>query len=111
MINEIIISHRIPIETIISGEVNHIIRIGAKNKWTAGSIFDLKCSHRDNESTKVIIEESTEQVAKDISEEVLTKCYYRNREKFRQNWEKWYQRWESSAWVIKFGLLPHELDN
>jgi len=55
--------------------------------------------------------DSKEQVAKSISEEVLVKSYYKNKEKFRQNWEKWYQRWESSAWVIKFGLLPSNLDN
>ena len=76
-----------------------------------GAIFDLKCSHQDKESIKVIIVESTEQVAKDISEEVLNKCYYKTKEKFRQQWEKWYQRWESSAWVVKFGLLPSNLDN
>lgn len=105
-INEIIISHRIPKEAILNGEVNTIIRIAAKNKWSQGSIFDLKCSHQDKESIKVIIVESTEQIAENISEEVLTKCYYRNREKFREKWEKWYQKWESNAWVVKFGLLP-----
>jgi hypothetical protein len=94
MLKEIVISHRIPIETILKGEVNHIIRISEKNKWRTGAIFDLKCSHRDKESIKVVIEESTEQGAKDISEEVLNKCYYKNREKFREKWEKWYQKWE-----------------
>ena len=73
MLKEIIISHRIPIETILKGEVNHIIRISEKNKWKPGSIFYLKCSHKDPESIKVIIEESTEQVAKYISVEVLIK--------------------------------------
>jgi hypothetical protein len=111
MLKEIVISNRIPIETILNGDVNHIIRISEKNKWSQGAIFDLKCSHKDKESIKVIIVESTEQVAEDISEEVLTKCYYRNREKFQEKWEKWYQRWESSAWVVKFGLLPSNLDN
>src|SRR5659263_33019 len=106
MLKEIVISNRIPIETILTGDVNTIIRISEKNKWRQGSIFDLKCSHQDKESIKVIIVESTEQIAENISEEVLTKCYYKNREKFLQNWEKWYQRWESSAWVVKFGLLP-----
>lgn len=107
MINEIVISHRIPIEKIISGEVNYIIRIAEKNKWRPGSIFYLKCSHQDKESMKVIIEDSKEQVAKDISEEVLTKCYYKNLEKFRQQWEKWYQRLESSAWVISAGAYDN----
>ena len=88
MINEIVISHRIPIEKIISGEVNHIIRIAAKNKWSPGSIFDLKCSHKDSESMKVIIEDSKEQVAKDISEEVLTKCYYTGCPKTQSNCPK-----------------------
>jgi hypothetical protein len=106
MLKEIVISNRIPIETILTGDVNTIIRISEKNKWRQGSIFDLKCSHQDKESIKVIIVESTEQIAENISEEVLTKCYYKNREKFLQNWEKWYQRWESSAWVVKFGVLP-----
>jgi len=106
MLKEIVISHRIPIETILKGEVNHIIRISEKNKWKPGSIFYLKCSHKDPESIKVIIEESTEQVGKYIPDEVLLKCYYRNKEKFRQQWEKWYQKWDASAWVIKFGLLP-----
>lgn len=109
VLKEIVISNRIPRNAVLNGDVNTIIRISQKNKWSPGSIFDLKCSHKDKESIKVIIEESTEQVAKDISEEVLTKCYYRNREKFRQQWEKWYQRWESSAWVVKFGLLPSTL--
>lgn len=112
MLKEIVISHRIPIETILKGEVNHIIRISEKNKWKPGSIFYLKCSHRDKESIRVIIVESTEQVAKDISEEVLTKCFYRNREKFREKWEIWNQNWEmGSAWVIKFDLLPSTLWN
>jgi hypothetical protein len=104
MLKEIVISHRIPIETILKGEVNHIIRISEKNKWKPGSIFYLKCSHKDPESIKVIIEDSKEQVAKDISEEVLTKCYYRNREKFREKREKWYQRWDARAWVVKFSV-------
>ena len=104
MLKEIVISNRIPIDAVLNGDVNTIIRISEKNKWKTGAIFDLKCSHRDKESIKVIIEESTEQIAKDISEEVLTKCYYKNREKFLQNWEKWYQKWESSAWVIKFSI-------
>ena len=111
MINEIVISNRIPINAVLNGEVNTIIRISDKKKWRTGAIFRLKCSHRDKESIKVIIVESTEQVAKDISEEVLVKSYYKNKEKFRHNWEKWYQRWESSAWVIKFGLLLPNLDN
>ncbi len=106
MLKEIVISNRIPIDAVLNGDVNTIIRISEKNKWRQGSIFDLKCSHKDSESIKVIIEETTEQVAKDISEEVLNKCYYRNREKFREKWEIWNQKWESSGWVIKFGLLP-----
>ena len=106
LINEIVISNRIPRNAVLNGDVNTIIRIASKNKWSPGSIFDLKCSHKDSKSMKVIIEDSKEQVAKDISEEVLTKCYYRNREKFRQQWEKWYQRWDSNAWVVKFGVLP-----
>jgi hypothetical protein len=106
MLKEIVISNRIPIDAVLNGDVNTIIRISEKNKWKAGDIFDLKCSHREKESIKVIIVESTEQIAENISEEVLIKCYYKNREKFLQNWEKWYQRWESSAWVVKFGLLP-----
>lgn len=110
MLKEIVISNRIPIETILNGDVNHIIRISEKNKWRQGSIFDLKC-HKDKESTKVIIIESTEQVAKDISEEVLTKCYYRNREKFQEKWEKWYQRWDASAWVVKFSVTNPTLSN
>ena len=110
MLKEIVISNRIPINAVLNGDVNTIIRISEKNKWKPGAIFDLKCSHRDKESIKVIIEESTEQIAKDISEEVLTKCYFRNQEKFREKWEIWNQKWEmGSAWVIKFGLLPSTL--
>jgi len=111
MLKEIVISNRIPINAVLNGDVNTIIRISEKNKWRQGSIFDLKCSHIDKESIKVIIVEATEQVAKDISEDVLTKCYYRNPEKFRQQWEKWYQKWDASSWVVKFGLLPSNLDN
>ena len=104
IINEIIISKRIPIEAILSGEVNQIIRIAWKNKWSTGAIFGLKCSFKDKDSIKVIIVESKEQVAKNISDEVLDKCYYKNREKFREEWQKWYQEWDSTAWVIKFKL-------
>jgi len=106
MLKEIVISNRIPIDAVLNGDVNTIIRISEKNKWRQDSIFDLKCSHRDKESIKVVIVDSKELLAKDISEEVLSKCYYRNREKFREKWEKWYQRWDASAWVVKFGLLP-----
>jgi hypothetical protein len=70
-INEIIVTNRIPHEAILNGEVNTIIRIAEKNKWSPGSIFELKFSYKDKESIKVVIEESKEQVAKFISEEVL----------------------------------------
>src|SRR5659263_631680 len=106
MLKEIVISNRIPIETILNGDVNHIIRISEKNKWSQGAIFDLKCSHKDKESIKVIIVESTEQVAEDISEDVLGKCYYGNGEKFRGKGENGYKKGESSAWVVNFGLFP-----
>jgi hypothetical protein len=100
MLKEIVISNRIPIDAVLNGDVNTIIRISEKNKWRQGSIFDLKCSHIDKESIKVIIVDSKELLAKDISEEVLSKCYYRNREKFREKWEKWYQRWESMSIAV-----------
>ena len=105
MINEIIISNRIPKEAILSGEVNTIIRIADKNKWKTGSIFGLKFSYKDKESITVIIEDSKEQVAKDISDEVLITSGYKNRNKFREQWEeKWNQKWNSKAWVIKFSF-------
>lgn len=105
-INEIIVSKRIPREAILKGDVNHIIRIANKNKWSKNSVFELKESRLDKKPIKVIILDSSEQVAKRIPEEILTKCYYRNQDDFKNKWvEKWHQKWDGEAWVVKFGLL------
>jgi len=107
-INEIIVTNRIPKEAILNGEVDTVIRIAKKNRWSQGSIFELKFSYKDKESIRVLIEDSKEQVAKNISDEVLNKCFFSNREKFRYYWEeKWYQKWDARAWVVKFGLLSY----
>jgi len=111
-INEIIVTHRIPHEAILNGEVNTIIRIAKKNKWSPGSIFELKFSYKDKESIKVVIEDSKEQEAKYISEEVLNQCFFKNRGKFRYYWEeKWYQKWDARAWVVKFKVTHPALYN
>jgi len=111
-INEIIVTNRIPKEAILCGEVNTILRIAKKNKWSPGSIFELKFSYKDKESIKVVIEESKEQVAKYISEEVLYQCFFKTRGKFREYWEeKWYQRWDARAWVVKFKVTYPVLYN
>lgn len=106
MLNEIVLSHRIPKEAILRGDVNHLIRIADKNKWSEGSPFYLKETHWDEKPIKIIIVESSEQVAKRISEDILVKAYYRNRDDFKFKWEeKWYQKWDAKAWVIEFRLF------
>jgi len=110
MLNEIIISHRIPKEAILSCDVNHLIRIADKKKWSEGLLFYLKDSHWDESPIKVVIVSAKKQIAKDIPEEVLRKCYYRNQKEFKTLWEeKWYQKWDANAWVIKFKLNEHPL--
>jgi len=104
IINEIIISNRIPRTAVLTGEVNTIIRIADKNKWRPGSIFGVKFSNKDKESIPVLIEESKEVVARDISAEVLLTSGYKNQNKFREQWENWNQKWNSKAWVIKFSV-------
>jgi len=108
--NEIILSKRIPKEAILSGEVNHLIRLAEKNKWSKGSVFELKYSYMDKESIEVVIVDSIEQVAKYISEDVLIKAYYHNKDEFRQQWERWSQKWNdySNAWVIEFKLCDRQ---
>jgi len=65
----------------------------------------LKFSNKDKESIPVIIEDSKEQVARDISAEVLITSGYKNRNIFREQWEEnWNQKWNSKAWVIKFSV-------
>jgi hypothetical protein len=67
--------------------------------------FNLKISRWDKNSIKVIIIKSSVQVAKDIAEDILRKCYYQNQDDFKSQWqEKWYQKWDGMAWVIKFRL-------
>lgn len=105
MLNEIIFSKRIPKEAIINGDVNHLIRIADKNKWSKNSVFELKESHLDENSIKIIIVSSNEYIAKCIPNYVLKGCYYKNREEFEKQWERLCQKWEGKAWVIKFRLL------
>lgn len=106
MVNEIILSKRIPAKAILSGEVNHFIRIADKQKWKNGSLFELKSSYRSNDNLiEIIVVNSEEVVANCIPEDVLRKCYYRNREEFKTKWEdNWYQQWEGKCWLIKFKL-------
>ncbi len=106
MINDIVISNRIPKDAILSGKVTHLVRISAKNKWRTNSIFDLKYSYVDERSIKVRIIESLEQQVKCISEDVLKRCYYRNQAEFKEQWEKCFQQWDDNAkaWVVKFEL-------
>ena len=110
MINEIIVSRRIPKEAILSGKVNYLIRLAEKNKWSKGSIFQLKYSYMDKEAIEVVIVDSREQVAKYISEDVLAKAYYKNQEEFKNQWQKWSQKYDdyASAWVIEFKLCERQ---
>lgn len=106
MINDIIVSKRIPKEAILCGKVTHFIRISKKNKWTENSIFELKYSFLDEQSLKVRILKSLEQQVKSISEDILKQCYFKNQAEFKDQWEKCYQNWDdnSKAWVIAFEL-------
>ncbi len=107
MINDIIISKRIPKEAILSGKVTYIVRISKKNKWSKDSIFEIKFSYLDEQSIQVRIIELLEQQVKCISEDVLKRCYYRNQAEFKDQWEKWFQNWDNGAkaWVVAFKLL------
>ena len=110
MINDIIVSKRIPKEAILCGNVTHFIRISKKNKWRKNTIFELKYSYLDEKSIKVRILKSYEQQVKSISEDVLKGCYYRNKAEFKDQWEKWFQTWDdgAKAWVVTFKLLDAE---
>jgi hypothetical protein len=73
-----------------------------------GFFIKMRFSSPLKSECQVVIEESKEQVAKFISEEVLNQCFFKNRGKFRYYWEeKWYQKWDARAWVVKFGVLPY----
>lgn len=107
IINDFVISKRIPKDAIICGKVTHVVRISKKNKWKKKCIFELKFSYLDEKSIKVRILESVEQQVKSISEDVLKRCYYRNQAEFKDQWEKCFQTWDdgAKAWVVTFELL------
>ncbi len=102
--NEIILSNRLVIDDIKSGAIDYLIRIGTKNKWTVGSIFELKTSHTENNLIPIKILSSEQIPVKNIPVCLLTRCGYRSQEEFKSQWEEWYQAWDdiSEAWLIHF---------
>ncbi len=102
--NEIILSNRLVIDDIKSGAIDYLIRIGTKNKWTIGTVFELKTSHTENISIPINILSSEQIPVKDIPVSLLSRCGYRSQEEFKSQWEEWYQAWDdiSEAWLIHF---------
>jgi len=104
--NEIIISNRLLLDDIISRKIDYLIRISSKNRWTIGSIFELKTSHITTNSIQIKILSSEQMPVKDIPISLLPRCGYRSQSDFKKQWEEWFQIWNdtSEAWLIHFEL-------
>lgn len=104
--NEIIISERILPKDILSGKIDHLIRISDKDKWTKNSIFQLKESFTSPTSIDIIIISSNLVKVIDIPLEILNRCGYKNQDEFKQQWENWFQDWDDNAiaWLIFFNI-------
>lgn len=105
-LSEIIISDKINKEDILSGKIDYLIRIGDKNKWTSGSIFDLKSSHISDNFTQIRILSSTLIKVTEIPINILNRSGYKIQIDFIQQWERWFQKWNdnSFAWIIHFEI-------
>ncbi len=110
--NEIIISNRLLLDDVNSGKIDYLIRIGSKNKWTVGTVFELKTSHTENNSIQIKILSSEQIPVKNIPVSLLSRCGYRSQEEFKSQWEDWYQSWDdmSGAWLIHFEPYTHLKD-
>lgn len=104
--NEIILSNKINFSDITSGKIDHIIRIGEKNKWTPSSVFCLKSSHTSHDHIPISILSSEKIPVSQISSSLLIRCGYNSQSHFQTQWEDWFQTWDdtSTAWLIHFEL-------
>jgi hypothetical protein len=104
---ELVLSSRIPSSLLSS--IDYAIRIGDKNKWTAGSLFQLKTSHTSSSTEISIISSELVRII-EIPESILIRCGYKSQTDFQQQWEQWFQEWtpEASAWLIHFIPTPQQ---
>lgn len=111
--NEIIISNKILIADVLSRKIDYLIRIGDKNKWTNGTIFDMKESFTSKTSIPVRIISSEKVYVDQLSFDILTRCGYQSQAKFKSQWEDWFQTWDifATAWLIHFELYIPLKDN
>ncbi len=112
--NEIILPHRIILPDILSGKIDHLIRLSDKNKWTKNSIFDLKESYTSSNSIEIIIISSDLVKVTEIPVNTLSRCGYKSQSDFKHQWESWFQTWDSDsfAWIIFFALKSqYEIKN
>ncbi len=118
MKNEIILPHRLSLSDIISGKIDHFIRLSDINKWTKNSVFDLKSSYISPDGIEIIILSSEPIRVQDIPLNILTRCGYKSESEFREQWTSWFQEWNaiSTAWLIHFTIknnreyMPIEFD-
>jgi hypothetical protein len=105
--NEIILSQRISMKEVLAGTVDTVLRIGDKNKWTVGSTFDLMESFVSKTAIKIKITSSEAMPVTEVPLSVIKRAGYDNEEKFRSQWEYWFQNWdhESKVWIVTFELI------
>lgn len=111
--SDIILPKRIDKKSVISGEINYLIRIGNKNKWTRNSIHNLKSTHNDPDPIKITIIKSEQIYVTNLSLNILKHCGYSTIDSFKEQWENWYQTYDdfAKAWLINFELLRPESNN
>jgi len=83
MSNELILPRRITKSQIISGNVDYLIRIGDKNKWSRNAVFNVKESHIDSNPISVVILKSEQVYITNLSLDILKRCGYNSKNDFK----------------------------